>query len=154
MLAVGGWSQCQSMQSGVFSHASAKISMRKVGGLDATHARKARASATQMTRELRRAVNPQPHMTYCLCEQSGTHPSSRADSSTQDTSPQNAHNASAFSIVTTPPPIKSQHPPKHSPLFLQLPPSPPSKPYAGLDRTAHAVPHSLATDAIGGSTPT
>ena len=31
MLAVGRWSQCHSMLSGVFSHASAKISMGKVG---------------------------------------------------------------------------------------------------------------------------
>lgn len=53
-------------------------------------------------------------MTYRLCDQSGTHPSSssRAASSTQDTSPQNPHHASAFCIVTTPPPIKTQHPPR------------------------------------------
>ena len=135
----------------------ARKNLNGEGGLDATHARKASATHDEGASRpaVSRAVNPQqPHMTYGLCDQSGTHPSSRADSSTQDTSPQNPHNASASSIVTTPPPIKDPTSTKHSVLFLQLPSSPPSEPYASLDRTAHATHHSLATDAIGGSTPT
>ena len=168
MLAVGGWSQGHPVLSGVFSHASAKISMGKVGSTPHMRARQ----APHMTRERefpgRRRRQPCRQSAAAAPAAAATHDvlpmrsewdTSKFAGGQQHTrhlssKPPYPHNASAFCIVTTPPPIKTQHPPSILCSSSSYHHPHPLSPTQASTAPAHATHHSLATDAIGGSTPT